>query len=101
MAAVRTGSVLSWVREFDVGLRATQRALTGHAFGCARGDGHIRLGAANERFLRHRFSPKSKSVATLFSLPKRIHVAKEAVSAAWKPSDVTEANNNASQTMLQ
>ena len=33
-------------------------------------------------FLRHRFSPKSKSVATQNSLPKRNHVAKEAVSAA-------------------
>ena len=47
MATVRTGRVLSWVREFDVGLRAAQQAFAGHAFGCARGDGHIRLGAAN------------------------------------------------------
>ena len=39
--------------------------------------------SANGRFLRHRFSPKSKSVATVISLPKRNHVAKEAVSAAW------------------
>ena len=36
----------------------------------------------NGRFLRHRFSPKSKSAATPNSLPKRNHVAKEAVSAA-------------------
>ena len=36
----------------------------------------------NGRFLRHRFSPKPTSVATPNSLPKRIHVAKEAVSAA-------------------
>ena len=39
---------------------------------------------ANGRFLRHRFSPKSKSVATVISLPKRNHVAKETVSAAWQ-----------------
>ena len=40
----------------------------------------------NGRFLRHRFSPKSKSVATPFSLPKRNYVAKEAVSAVWQTS---------------
>ena len=38
----------------------------------------------NGRFLRHRFSPKPTSVATPNSLPKRNHVAKEAVSAAWQ-----------------
>ena len=38
----------------------------------------------NGRFLRHRFSPKPKVIATPNSLPKRIHVAKEAVSAAWQ-----------------
>ena len=38
----------------------------------------------NGRFLRHRFSPKPKVVATTFSLPKRNRVAKEAVSAAWQ-----------------
>ena len=42
----------------------------------------IHLGASNGRFLRHRFSPKPTSVATTNSLPKRNHVAKEAVSAA-------------------
>ena len=31
-----------------------------------------------------RFSPKPTSVATLNSLPKRIGVAKEAVSTAWQ-----------------
>ena len=36
----------------------------------------------NGRFLRHRFSPKPKVIATQNSLPKRNHVAKEAVSAA-------------------
>ena len=36
----------------------------------------------NGRFLRHRFSPKPKVYATPDSLPKRKHVAKEAVSAA-------------------
>ena len=36
----------------------------------------------NGRFLRHRFSPKPKVIATPISLPKRNHVAKEAVSAA-------------------
>ena len=36
----------------------------------------------NGRFLRHRFSPKPKVVATQNSLPKRNHIAKEAVSAA-------------------
>ena len=36
----------------------------------------------NGRFLRHRFSPKPTSVVTPNSLSKRIHVAKEAVSAA-------------------
>ena len=36
----------------------------------------------NERFLRHRFSPKPTSIATPNSLPKRTRVAKEAVSAA-------------------
>ena len=35
--------------------------------------------AANGSFLRHRFSPKPTSVATPNSLPKRNHVAKEAV----------------------
>ena len=40
--------------------------------------------SANGRFLRHRFSPKSTNVATVNSLPKRNHVAKEAVSAAWQ-----------------
>ena len=38
----------------------------------------------NGRFLRHRFSPKSKSVATQTSLPKRNRVAKEEVSTAWQ-----------------
>ena len=38
----------------------------------------------NGRFLRHRFSPKPKVIATQNSLPKRNHVAKEAVSAAWQ-----------------
>ena len=38
----------------------------------------------NGRFLRHRFSPKPKSVATPNTLPKRNHVAKQAVSAAWQ-----------------
>ena len=38
----------------------------------------------NGRFLRHRFSPKPKVIATQSSLPKRNHVAKEAVSAAWQ-----------------
>ena len=36
----------------------------------------------NGRFLRHRFAPKPTSVATTNSLPKRNHVAKEAVSTA-------------------
>ena len=36
------------------------------------------------RFLRHRSSPKPTSVATPNSLPKRNHIAKEAVSAAWQ-----------------
>ena len=40
------------------------------------------VGAYNGRFLRHRFSPKSKSVATPISLPKRNHVARDAVSTA-------------------
>ena len=40
----------------------------------------------NGRFLRHRFSPKPKVIATRNSLPKRNHVAKEAVSAAWQTS---------------
>ena len=35
-----------------------------------------------EGFYDTAFSPKAKSVATQNSLPKRIHVAKEAVSAA-------------------
>ena len=38
--------------------------------------------ATNGRFLRHRFSPKPKVIATQNSLPNRDHVAKEAVSAA-------------------
>ena len=38
----------------------------------------------NGRFLRHRFSPKPTNVASQNSLPKRNHVAKEAVSAAWQ-----------------
>ena len=38
----------------------------------------------NGRFLRHRFSPKSKVIAIQNSLPKRSNVAKEAVSAAWQ-----------------
>ena len=38
--------------------------------------------STNGRFLRHRFSPKPTNVATPNSLPKRIHVAKEAVSTA-------------------
>jgi hypothetical protein len=38
--------------------------------------------SCNGRFLRHRFSPKPTSVAITISLPKRNHVAKEAVSAA-------------------
>ena len=41
-------------------------------------------GSHNGRFLRHRFSPKPTNVATPNSLPKRIHVAKEAVSTAWQ-----------------
>ena len=48
------------------------------------GANFIDLGSANGRFLRHRFSPKPKVIATLFSLPKIDHVAKEAVSAAWQ-----------------
>ena len=42
----------------------------------------IRSRPHNGRFLRHRFSPKLKVIAIQKSLPKRIHVAKEAVSAA-------------------
>ena len=38
----------------------------------------------NGRFLRHRFSLKPRNAATRNSLPKRNHVAKEAVSAAWE-----------------
>ena len=48
----------------------------------------------NGRFLRHRFSPKPTSVATSNSLPKRNHVAKEAVSAAWQ----TKARHRSDQT---
>ena len=49
--------------------------------------GHLGNSAsANGRFLRHRFSPKPRNVATENSLPKRNHVAKEAVSAAWQTS---------------
>ena len=40
------------------------------------------IGSHSGRFLRHRFSPKTKSVATQISLPKRNHVAKEAASTA-------------------
>ena len=40
--------------------------------------------SCNGRFLRHRFSPKPTNVASQNSLPKREHVAKEAVSAAWQ-----------------
>ena len=40
----------------------------------------------NGRFLRHRFSPNQKVIATAISLPKRNHVAKEAVSAALQTS---------------
>ena len=53
----------------------------------------------NGRFLRHRFSPKPTSVATPNRLPKRNHVAKEAVSAApqWRATwrkgwDVVSSN---------
>ena len=45
------------------------------------------LGSTNRshlRFLRHRFSPKPKVIATPFSLPKRNLAAKEAVSAALR-----------------
>ena len=38
----------------------------------------------NGRFLRHRFFSKPTNVAAQNSLPKRKHVAKEAVSAAWQ-----------------
>ena len=38
----------------------------------------------NGRFLRHRFSTKPKVIASQNSLPKRNHVAKKAVSAAWQ-----------------
>ena len=54
----------------------------------------------NGRFLRHRFSSKPTSVATVNSLPKRNHVAKEAVSAAWQIKRDTEAINVANQMML-
>ena len=43
---------------------------------------HHSLRSPNGRFLRHRFSPKPKVIATPISLPKRNHVAKEAVSTA-------------------
>ena len=43
-----------------------------------------RSASHNVRFLRHRFLPKTTSVATPNSLPKRNHIAKEAVSAAWQ-----------------
>jgi len=44
--------------------------------------GHDWSASPSGRFLRHRFSPKPKVVATPNSLPKRNHIAKEAVSAA-------------------
>ena len=40
------------------------------------------LWVAQRKVLRHRFSPKPTNVATPNSLPKKIRVAKEAVSAA-------------------
>ena len=46
----------------------------------------VHLGSDNERFLRHRFFPKPKVIATQNSLPKRNHAAKEAVSAALQTS---------------
>ena len=48
----------------------------------------------NGRFLRHRFSPKPKVIATPFSLPRKNHVAKQAVSAALrtKPRQRSERN---------
>ena len=52
------------------------------------------LGADNGRFLRHRFSPKPTSVATQNSLPKRIDVAKEAVSAAVANQHPTTERTN-------
>ena len=54
-------------------------------------------GAANGRFLRHRFSTKSKSVATLISLPKINHVAKEAVSTALQ-TNTRQRSERTSQT---
>ena len=58
-------------------------------------DQHRALGPHNGRFLRHRFSPKLTNVATPISLPKRNHVAKEAVSAAWQ----TKTRFRSSQTL--
>ena len=51
----------------------------------ASSNGHsLERRSHNGRFLRHRFSPKPTNVATPNSLPKRINVAKETVSAAWQ-----------------
>ena len=59
---------------------------------CAIDSGIGEISPHNGRFLRHRFSPKPTSVTTEISLPKRNHVAKEAVSTAsqtktQQPSD--------------
>ena len=61
----------------ELGVAATLRAGVGELYGF-----EFTLVPDNGRFLRHRFSPKPKVIATQNSLPKRNHVAKEAVSAA-------------------
>ena len=64
-AAPRSRELAQWTLDSRMGLHSIQRR------------------SHNGRFLRNRFSPKPVSVATTNSLPKRNHVAKEAVSAAW------------------
>ena len=60
------------------------------------------LRAANGRFLRHRFSPKPKVIATTNSLPqKEITLLKRRRPRRGKPERDNGANESANQTMLQ
>ena len=81
--AILDGVASAFDASWRVGQIRVEAGVTAYAAGEKVSITH-QLVPDNGRFLRHRFSPKPKVIATQISLPKRNHVAKEAVSAAWQ-----------------
>ena len=79
--AILDGVASAFDASWRVGQIRVEAGVTAYAAGEEVSIAH-QLVPDNGRYLRHRFSPKQTNVATPNSLPKRIHVAKEAVSTA-------------------